>query len=119
IRGIAPGMLQALQVYDWPGNVRELENAIERAVVLAKSEDLTADDLPATLRGPRPLQGDAAPSVSTGATLAQIEREAILRTIEMFGRSTSQAADILGGSVRKVQYRLKQYASGTLPAEDD
>jgi two-component system NtrC family response regulator/two-component system response regulator HydG len=119
IRGIAPGMLQALQAYDWPGNVRELENAIERAVVLAKSEDLTADDLPPTLRGPRPMQGDAAPSVSTGATLAQIEREAILRTVEMCGGSTSKAADILGVSVRKVQYRLKQYASGTLPAEDD
>jgi DNA-binding NtrC family response regulator len=118
IRGIAPGMLQTMQSYDWPGNVRELENAIERAVVLTKTEDLTADDLPPTLLGPRPL-GDAAPGIASGATLAQIEREAILRTVELCGGSSARAAEVLGISVRKVQYRLKQYASGTLPSEDD
>ena len=54
IGGLAPGTLNALLSHDWPGNVRELENAIERAVVLCKGTHLTADDLPATLRGPRP-----------------------------------------------------------------
>jgi two-component system NtrC family response regulator/two-component system response regulator HydG len=39
-------------------------------------------------------------------------REAILRTLEMVGGSTSRAAEILGISVRKIQYRLKEYASG-------
>ncbi|MFL5430332.1 MAG: sigma-54-dependent transcriptional regulator, partial [Myxococcales bacterium] len=58
IEGLAPGTLNALLSHDWPGNVRELENAIERAVVLCKSEQLTADDLPATLRGPRPSKRD-------------------------------------------------------------
>jgi two-component system NtrC family response regulator/two-component system response regulator HydG len=47
-----------------------------------------------------------------GATLYEIEREAILRTLEMVGGSTSRAAEILGISVRKIQYRLKEYSAG-------
>ena len=54
LRGLAPGTLNALLAHDWPGNVRELENVVERAVVLAKGTELTADDLPPSLRGPRP-----------------------------------------------------------------
>ncbi len=114
VRSLAPGTLDALLAYDWPGNVRELENAIERAVVLAKSSQLTADDLPATLRGPRPGQREPG-ALIPGASMAQIEREAILRTLEMVSGSTLHAAEVLGISVRKIQYRLKQY-SGELAA---
>lgn len=51
IREISLDALQALQAYSWPGNVRELENVIERALVLAKGEKLTAHDLPAKMLG--------------------------------------------------------------------
>jgi two-component system NtrC family response regulator/two-component system response regulator HydG len=111
LRGLAPGTLNALLAHDWPGNVRELENVVERAVVLAKGAELTADDLPPTLRGPRPRER-APGALIPGATLYEIEREAILRTLEMVGGSTSRAAEILGISVRKIQYRLKEYAQG-------
>ena len=111
MHGLAPGTLNALLSHDWPGNVRELENVIERAVVLSKSPELTADDLPPSLRGPRPRER-APGALIPGATLYEIEREAILRTLEMVGGSTSRAAEILGISVRKIQYRLKEYASG-------
>jgi two-component system NtrC family response regulator len=47
-----------------------------------------------------------------GATLFEIEREAILRTLEQADGSTAQAAEILGISVRKIQYRLKEYRAG-------
>ena len=89
--------------------MRELENVVERAVVLCKGTELTADDLPPTLRGPRPRER-APGALIPGATLYEIEREAILRTLEMVGGSTSRAAEILGISVRKIQYRLKEYA---------
>jgi len=111
IRGLAPGTLNALLAHDWPGNVRELENVVERAVVLAKGLEMTADDLPPTLRGPRPRERTPG-ALIPGATLYEIEREAILRTLEMVGGSTSRAAEILGISVRKIQYRLKEYATG-------
>ncbi|HXN81909.1 MAG TPA: sigma-54 dependent transcriptional regulator [Myxococcales bacterium] len=110
VSGLAPGTLATLLAYDWPGNVRELENAIERAVVLSKGPELTADGLPATLKGPRPRDAVAGGLVA-GASLQEIEREAILRTLELVGGSTSQAAQILGISVRKIQYRLKEYGS--------
>jgi two-component system NtrC family response regulator len=115
IRGLAPGTLNALLAHDWPGNVRELENVVERAVVLAKGLEMTADDLPPTLRGPRPRERTPG-ALIPGATLYEIEREAILRTLEMVGGSTSRAAEILGISVRKIQYRLKEYATG-VPGE--
>ncbi|HET6410665.1 MAG TPA: sigma-54 dependent transcriptional regulator [Anaeromyxobacter sp.] len=111
VKGLAPGTLNALLSHDWPGNVRELENVIERAVVLSKGSELTADDLPPTLRGPRPRER-APGALIPGATLYEIEREAILRTLEMVSGSTSRAAEILGISVRKIQYRLKEYAGG-------
>jgi two-component system NtrC family response regulator/two-component system response regulator HydG len=111
IQGLAPGTLQVLQRHDWPGNVRELENAIERAVVMAMGPQLSTDDLPPALRGPRP-SGSAASSLIPGATLWDIEKEAILRTLEMVEGSTSRAAEVLGISPRKIQYRLKEYAQG-------
>jgi DNA-binding NtrC family response regulator len=110
VRGLAPGTLQALLSHDWPGNIRELENAIERAVVLVQGQELATDDLPPVLRGPRPA-GTAQGSLIPGATLAAIEREAILRTLEMVQGSTSRAAEVLGISVRKIQYRLKEYGA--------
>src|SRR5512142_166589 len=70
-----------------------------------------ADGLQPTLGGGRP--GERAPgALIPGATLYEIELEAILRTLEMVGGSTSRAAEILGISVRKIQYRLKEYATG-------
>ncbi len=111
IRDLAPGTLNALLSHDWPGNVRELENVVERAVVLCKGSQLSADDLPPTLRGPRPSERPVG-ALIPGATLYDIEREAILRTLEIVGGSTSRAAEILGISVRKIQYRLKEYATG-------
>jgi len=118
VKGLAPGTLNALLAHSWPGNVRELENAIERAVVLAKGTELTADDLPPTLRGPRP-KDVAAGSLIPGATMAEIEREAILRTMEMVGGSTTRAAEVLGISVRKIQYRLKEYAGDAPPTSEE
>ena len=114
VTGLAPGTLNALLSHSWPGNVRELENAIERAVVLAKTTSLTADDLPSSLSGPRPTDA-ATNSLIPGATMLDIEREAILRTMEMVAGSTARAAEVLGISIRKIQYRLKEYGSGTPP----
>jgi len=119
IEGLAPGTLQALLRHDWPGNVRELENSIERAVVLAQGPYLTTDDLPPTVLGARPSDQPMS-SLIPGGTWQEIEKEAILRTLEVVGGSTSRAAAMLGISTRTIQYRLKQYAQereGAAPSQ--
>jgi two-component system response regulator HydG len=88
----------------WPGNVRELENAIERAVVLSEGPKLDADDLP--FDATQPIQG---PVRIPGSTMAEIERYAILATLEATQGSTAKAAELLDISVRTIQYRLVEY----------
>jgi two-component system NtrC family response regulator/two-component system response regulator HydG len=102
VRGLLPGTLNVLLRYDWPGNVRELENVIERAVVLARGPNLTTDELPPVLSGPEPA-GPRPGGLIPGATFREIEREAILRTLEVVDGSTTRAAEMLGISTRKIQ----------------
>lgn len=105
------GALDLLFKYDWPGNVRQLENAIEHAVVFAQAECIEPCHLPAELQaGPR---SDSPPAVP-GASMLELERHAILKTMEALGGSTRKVAKVLGLSVRKVQYRLREY--GATPA---
>ncbi len=106
IDGFTSETLQLLQAYDWPGNVRELENAIERAVVLATGTNLEVVHLPAQIR-PK-IMATGQPLIP-GATMADLERYAILETLKATGGSTSKAADLLGISTRTIQYRLHQY----------
>jgi two-component system NtrC family response regulator len=110
-RGITPGALSALFAYDWPGNVRELDSAIARAAAACTGDLVGIDDLPTVLRGARPDES-AGSALIPGASLFEIEREAILRTLDAVGGSTARAAEVLGVSVRKVQYRLKEYRTG-------
>jgi two-component system NtrC family response regulator/two-component system response regulator HydG len=102
--------LALLLQHRWPGNVRELENAIERAVVLADGAALTPLHFPTLRRVDAPEPASLAAGVPIpGSTLAAIEREAILRTLEAVGGSTSRAAALLDISARKIQYKLKEY----------
>jgi DNA-binding NtrC family response regulator len=110
IDSIAPETFALLCAYDWPGNVRELENAIERAVVLTTGSTLEARQLPAHVR-PK-LTRAGVPSLP-GATMAELERYAILETLKSCGGSTSKAADVLGISTRTIQYRLHEYSDGS------
>ncbi len=98
--------LQAMNDHGWPGNVRELENVVERAVVLCDGPVIDRRHLPTTIV---PSESrDAAPPVP-GTTIADLERWAILKTLEACGGSTSKAATLLGVSPRKIQYKLHEY----------
>ena len=104
IEGFDEDAVERITAYRWPGNVRELENIIERAVVLCDSPKLTAKHLPAGV-GASARGGVRIP----GSTLAEVERQAILTTLEACGGRTTQAAQMLDISVRKIQYKLHEY----------
>lgn len=108
VQRFSEAALARLVRYSWPGNVRELENVIERAVVLATGDRIETDHLPPELT---PVPAEPAGPQIPGWSLADIERYAILKTLEAQGGSTSKAAEILGISVRKIQYKLQEYAS--------
>ncbi len=110
IEGFAPAALQAIAAWDWPGNVRQLEHAIERAVILARGPVLDLDLFPA-IPAPAAASGNGAgggPRVP-GSTMDDIERDAIVRTMESVGGSVSRAAAILKISPRTIQYKMKRY----------
>ncbi len=114
ILGFSDDALAAMAHYSWPGNVRELENAIERAVIVCRTDVIRPGDLsPQVVAAERATTGG--PPIP-GTTLAALERYAILKTLEHTGGSTSRAADILGISTRKIQYRLREYQDGVTAA---
>jgi len=108
VSGLTDEALAALMAYDWPGNVRELEHAIERAIILARSSEIDLALFPSLPKTVKPARRDNGPVVP-GATLDDIERDAILRTLEAVGGSTSRAAAVLKISARTIQYKIKQY----------
>jgi len=112
IDALSEEALEVFESYAWPGNVRELENAIERAVVLCDGRTIEKRHLPASLAGDA-TPGNGTPPVP-GTNIYDLERWAILKTLEACGGSTSKAAMILGISTRKVQYKLHEYSGGTV-----
>ena len=106
IQGFSDEAMRALLTQPWPGNVRELQNAVEQAVVLCRGELVEAEHLPLSR-----VSNDAESIrlMIPGVTLAELERFAILRTLDAVGGSPSRAAAILGISRRTIQYRLQEW----------
>ena len=89
VTDFSPEATDFLLKYEWPGNVRELENAIERAVILAKNTYIDVADLPQE----SPTSAEAATS---GKSLEEIEKDHILKVLRETGGNYSKAARILG-----------------------
>ena len=106
-RRVTKEAMQLLKQAPWPGNVRELRNAIQRAVVLATSEEIGPDDLPADLSVVRPRR--AGGGVMVGQSIDEMERELILRTLESTGWNKTEAARILDVTPRTLRNKLGRY----------
>jgi DNA-binding NtrC family response regulator len=104
-RDIAPEALDLLLAYNWPGNVRELRNTLEGIIVLSTRERIEVADLPEHLRQNASTQA----VIRHGMTMADIEREAIRRTLEQTGGRRTEAAKLLDLSVRTLQRKIKEY----------
>lgn len=129
IKGFTPQAMDRLLKYAWPGNVRELMNAIERAVVLARTPYLDVADvplilpvsengapigapaLPGTMEGAvdSALSSAFAPAIGRGDSLEAVERETILRTLTAAQGNKSEAARRLGITRRTLHMKLKKY----------
>ncbi len=104
VKGFNESVLALFLDYSWPGNVRELENAVERAVILAQSDQITLSDLPSTLASSREDYSTLEKALDRQLSLEQLEQEYIARILEQAGGNKYQAAQILGID-RKTLYR--------------
>jgi DNA-binding NtrC family response regulator len=99
---------ELLEGAEWPGNVRQLENCIEQAVVLSENDTIDVDVLPLAESGKRGGE-PAKPGLPAGLTLRDLEQQYILQTLDSVGGNRTQAARLLGISLRCLQYKLKAY----------
>ena len=112
-----------LRSHSWRGNIRELENAMHRAVLLAITDEITADVLQISglkrevtsatskaITTPIADNNDAAPKAMIGRSMADVEKDLILGTLDHCLGNRTHAATILGISIRTLRNKLKQYA---------
>lgn len=100
--------LGKLMNYDWPGNVRELENVIERSLLLARRDELSAEDVRIEM-GPRARQSSSeAAFLPAGMTLDEYEKSILKEALRRANGNKSQAARILGITRNALRYRLGQ-----------
>jgi two-component system response regulator HydG len=105
-RTISEDAMRRLIAYDWPGNVRELENAIERAVAMGSGPIVHVGDLPSNLHYPA---SERIPDRDELLPIEELERRAILRTLQETGGDKLAAARMLGIGKTTLYRKLKQY----------
>ncbi|HEV3467741.1 MAG TPA: sigma-54 dependent transcriptional regulator [Pyrinomonadaceae bacterium] len=123
-RALAPSALRRLVEYDWPGNVRELRNAVERAMILAEGDEVTAKDLP-ELAGEAQKPARAAAAQAEGGDALSVpftsdfredrrefERRYITRCLEEAGGNVTRAASVLGMHRQSLQHKLRELGLG-------
>jgi len=113
VKHFAPEALARLAAHSWPGNVRELRNIVYRAYVMANGATIVDECLPPAAH-PATVAPSGAPAITVrvGTTLAEIERQVTLATLQHLGRHKEKTAATLGISLKTLYNRLKEYASG-------
>jgi DNA-binding NtrC family response regulator len=106
-----------LNAYPWPGNVRELQNCIERALALARFEELTVEDLPPKVRDFKPSFVVVATEDPTDlVTMDEVERRYVQRVMEAVGQNKTQAAKVLGFDRTTLYRKLERFKLGATPS---
>ncbi|HEV3467992.1 MAG TPA: sigma-54 dependent transcriptional regulator [Pyrinomonadaceae bacterium] len=116
LRGISPAAFALLARYDWPGNVRELESVVEHAVLFAQGEQLQPEDLPEQLHAAQSSSFRCV--IPPYMTMEEVEREAILQTLERTGGNVKKTAQILNFHRPTLYRRLRKYGLKSAPEED-
>jgi transcriptional regulator with PAS, ATPase and Fis domain len=108
LRGFEPAAIRALERHGWPGNVRELEHVIERAVILGRGPDIVVGDLAEAVTRPSNTSVPRTAQLG-GCTLEELERIAILQTLEMTGWNKRATANMLGIHRPTLYNKLRKY----------
>jgi len=106
---ISKEAVDQLMKYSYPGNVRELENSIERAVVLARGNTLTQNDLPMSIKG---FNREEVSELTEGNLVEKVEaleRKLILNALTKSNGNQTQAGKLLGLTERNLRYKLQKY----------
>ncbi len=116
-RPLSAAVREMLGRHGWRGNVRELENAMHRAVLLAQGSEIGPE---AVMLSPSQRQSDGAAAAAgqagmVGRTVADVERDLILGTLQHCLGNRTHAANILGISIRTLRNKLQQYRQEGLP----
>jgi len=109
VKSMHADAMRALLRYRWPGNVRELEHVIERAVIVTTGDRIIVDDLPPVVRNADRAPAEAGFSIPPHHTLAEIEKLAILQTLERTRWNKRKAATILGVYRPTLYSKLKKH----------
>jgi two-component system response regulator AtoC len=112
VRRLTPAAERALLAYSWPGNVRELRNLIERAVLLAESEDLEPSDFETahTLRAPvEPGGGGTIELPEQGLNIEEVEKKLVMLALERTRGNQTRAAALLGLHRDQIRYRIEKF----------
>jgi len=106
---------EVLLQHSWPGNIRELENAVEHAVVMAEGRRIRLHDLPeSVVLAPRPLLQLPSQSVPSDPrvglrSLADVEKEHILRVLDALDGNQTEASQVLGIGRSTLWRKLREY----------
>jgi two-component system response regulator HydG len=103
--------MKAILGYEWPGNVRELENCLERACTMSSGPLLHTADLSSAVQNSQLQGARGVPSGPRIVPLAELEKQAILSTIEQLNGDKLLAAELLGIGKTTLYRKLKEYAS--------
>ena len=105
---VSESAMDRLLGHSWPGNIRELENTIERAVLMGTGTTIEPQDL---ILGCEQVTAGSAQGahICAGVTVRDMERKLIMTTLQAVNESRSQAAEMLGISIRTLRNKLKEY----------
>jgi DNA-binding NtrC family response regulator len=110
VKGIDKTAIKLLMNYSWPGNVRQLESVIERGVLMAETEYIRPEDLPAEVHEEATLAGKLRFELPVeGLSIEELERDLIIKAMDRTGWIIAKAAPLLGMSYKTLQYRLEKF----------
>ncbi|MFZ5651715.1 MAG: sigma-54-dependent transcriptional regulator [Bacillota bacterium] len=111
VNSITENAMKLLIKYNWPGNIRELQNVLERAAIISRNNEITAEDLPREFQAAQPKPGGelVINIPDSGISLEDLEKELIIKALEKSRGNQTRAAQLLGITRSALLYRIQKH----------